>query len=973
MGINGLFPSLKQSRITGKWNKIESASILEEGDALCEDTDLDTDLNEMENEIENELNPQIEEDVKVECTELYIDFNSILYTVVSTIEDDINYLLYSIILHCLYDRDIDSKSLNIIEDMNYDFNPFDLTECLNSSDLIDSDSESSPDSSPRINVSVFDQRKICTEKRLKDFTDHCESIVSEQYVWKLIKRYLTHVMDDLITGQKVKRIFLSIDGIPNMAKIEEQKRRRNMTYIASGIRRNIYRSFKDAKNRVYPTQKRRTKTSHSGRKSNKFDSTKLFARNVKGFSFERELYETHRYMFDRSQITPTNQFMDRVVKYLESKSFETDMIENYSVLEEIKVSSHRCNNEGEKKIMADIMDRMPDKENIVIFSPDSDIIILAVLIRNMLNRTIELRESMEGDDSGADFNVSVVRYNVYDGEYTTISADSICHDIYTYVQSRTKLELSENRVTNDVCFIFTLFGNDYVPRIESIDVSNSIDLLLNSYVKVIEDSHVSRSFGTYIIYHSSGSYRINYRAFSNYVRILSEVESILFKERYMKNTYKNYRWLKSKFHQKIGTRILFPDLIRYLEMVNQTMDRVETIRKNYKLGKNMNYLIATARDRIIEEIRESLKVSDSKIRVGRENDLDCEDKIIRGYFELMVDIEGLAETDPDLSINETIDEILIRLTERTDKIEFKLNLLNHKHNVKEFYHQRMIRSKFIHPEMTITEYDEHLYMMERCFGPYSNLLRTDIRMGEFKIFAKNRYRYQTTRAKDEADSYYKTCFNVESTNEADIDQICREYLSGLFWVFNFHMNCNSQTLHSEYKSIWCYERPMAPLIFNISSYLHRTMRYNKRELNQIFNEIGTKYFVNSDRYITPLEYYLFVNPPQRVSPKVVGKNLHSDFTMIQNVTDDRFHLNQLVMDIWNGKKNLVFSRDRYLKRGALLNVAHISLEDWRSLMKVNGIVLSKYDLPKESPILNSIEQVSTFNTSGSDNNNKIFV
>jgi hypothetical protein len=78
--------------------------------------------------------------------------------------------------------------------------------------------------------------------------------------------------------------------------------------------------------------------------------------------------------------------------------------------------------------------------------------------------------------------------------------------------------------------------------------------------------------------------------------------------------------------------------------------------------------------------------------------------------------------------------------------------------------------------------------------------------------------------------------------------------------------------------------------------------------------------------------------------------------MIQNITDDRFHLNRLISDIWDGKKNLVFSRDRYLKRSALLNVSHISLESWRKLLKVNGITLLKYELPKESPILDSIAE-----------------
>ena len=1008
MGINGLFPSLKQRRITGKWNRTNFKDS-KRATALCGDannakTSIEDELDEMEKDLTVDLAADLDDtdseseelvEIKnvrtnnsdshsdeiasneiVDCTDLYIDFNSILYTVVSTIEDDINFLLYSMILHCLYDRELDPKARVILEEIKYEFDPFDLTECLKYHDKSDGDTsnehdsdDTDSDSNTAINISTFEKRKLCTKSRLKNFMDHCSSLVSEQYVWRLIKKYLTHVMDDLVTGQNVRRIFLSIDGIPNMAKIEEQKRRRNMTYISSGLRRNIYRTHRDSPNFTHKSS-RRSKRRTISSKINKvrgFDSSNLFTRHSKRLSPERDMFETFKYVFDRSQITPINKFMDRIVQYLESPSFKTCMFEQYGELNEIKVSSHRSANEGEKKIMADIMDRLPEEENIVIFSPDSDIIILAVLIRNMMNRAIELESRKIRP-----LNIDVVRYNFYNGEYTTISANDLCHDIYNYVKCRTNLSLSENRVTNDICFIFTLFGNDYIPRIESIDVSNNIELLLDSYVKVIEKSHTARSFGTYIVYHSKDSYRINYRAFSNYIRILAEVESILFKERYIKNTYKNYRWIKSIFKKEIGTKILFPDLIRYLELTNNIAQSVEIINREYKLGRSIESLVSEYADRIIEELEQSIEISDHKVRVGRHPSKEDRVSLLNGHLNLVVYFEELSSPDQDDSTKITpvqrLRKILTNLFDRTDSLLFKLVLLNHKHDVRDPYHQRLIRSKFVHPEMKITEYDEHLYMMERCFGPYTDLLRTDIKMGEFKIYSKNRYRYQTTRAKDEATSYYATCFNREFPRgtEVDIDKICREYVEGLFWIFNFNMNCNSRSLNTSYKSIWCYKYPMAPLIFNISQYLHRIIRTNKKELNKIFHDVSTSYFVDSDRYITPLEYYLFVNPPQRVNPKVVGTELHSDFTMIQNVTDDRFHLDRVVSNIWSGRKNLVFCRDRYLKRGALLGVSHISLDDWRKLLKVNGLVLNNYSLPDQSPILPSVEKSRHLERSDSD-------
>ena len=56
--------------------------------------------------------------------------------------------------------------------------------------------------------------------------------------------------------------------------------------------------------------------------------------------------------------------------------------------------------------------------------------------------------------------------------------------MYTYATNVCKLskdEFNKTNVTNDIAFIFTLFGNDFIPKLESIDVRNDIETLMNIY------------------------------------------------------------------------------------------------------------------------------------------------------------------------------------------------------------------------------------------------------------------------------------------------------------------------------------------------------------------------------------------------------------------------------------------------------------------------------------------------------------
>ena len=132
---------------------------------------------------------------KVKTDYLYIDFNSIIYTIATTIETELNYLLYAIIVH-----EIDDFAKTIAKKLNYDL----------------------------------------TEHSLKKYVAFIEKNTTNKQIIDLVEKYLIHVVDDLIDKHSIKKIYIAFDGIPNMGKIIEQKKRRYMGSIISDYKKLLY-------------------------------------------------------------------------------------------------------------------------------------------------------------------------------------------------------------------------------------------------------------------------------------------------------------------------------------------------------------------------------------------------------------------------------------------------------------------------------------------------------------------------------------------------------------------------------------------------------------------------------------------------------------------------------------------------------------------------------------------------------------
>ena len=101
------------------------------------------------------------------------------------------------------------------------------------------------------------------------------------------------------------------------------------------------------------------------------------------FPFNKYKYLTNKIVWSRGAISPATSFMVKLSRFLDSIEFKNKIneINNNLTRENIVLSNFTEKNEGEKKIIDYINENEID-ESICIFSPDADLILLTMILKN---------------------------------------------------------------------------------------------------------------------------------------------------------------------------------------------------------------------------------------------------------------------------------------------------------------------------------------------------------------------------------------------------------------------------------------------------------------------------------------------------------------------------------------------------------------------------------------------------------------
>jgi 5'-3' exonuclease len=270
---------------------------------------------------------------------------------------------------------------------------------------------------------VIDYNKIQKSKKFQ--TDKTLITNLELKIYNEIDLYL----DKLIKiSNPDKLVYMAIDGVAPRAKMEQQRIRR-------------FRSIK-IKNMEHKIKKK-------------------FNCNI----------SEH---FDTNCITPGTIFMYKLNQHLKS------YIDKKSKENNIKFILDDCQNigEGEHKILQYVKYNNIDDIN-CIYGLDADLIMLSLITYSEIYL---LREEVHFGKVDLD---SFLYFNVH--EFGEILSSNIIDKINNFFEDEEKLELDKKNIINDYICLCFLIGNDFLPHLNGIDISNnSINDLLQLYINIFQ-------------------------------------------------------------------------------------------------------------------------------------------------------------------------------------------------------------------------------------------------------------------------------------------------------------------------------------------------------------------------------------------------------------------------------------------------------------------------------------------------------
>ena len=158
--------------------------------------------------------------------------------------------------------------------------------------------------------------------------------------------------------------------------------------------------------------------------------------------------------FGKGLISPGTIFMEKLTIFLKEQDFKTNII----------FSDTNEKGEGEFKILDFISKN--NLNDFIIYSPDADLIILSMIIwSNKVKTTLK-----------------ILRYDQNNDILNIIYINHLVDYLFTYFEDKINKTIDKYRYIKDLSFIMTIFGNDFLPKIEDININMDFYLVLDAYI-----------------------------------------------------------------------------------------------------------------------------------------------------------------------------------------------------------------------------------------------------------------------------------------------------------------------------------------------------------------------------------------------------------------------------------------------------------------------------------------------------------
>ena len=650
--------------------------------------------------------------------------------------------------------------------------------------------------------------------------------------------YIYNALSNYIYPQDLEYLYIGIDGVPSKSKMLEQKKRRYIGAITFEIRNKIFKKYEEEL------------------KSDK----------------NRFQYEKFKISWSRNKITGGTTFMHQLDKILRSQKFEENLSKICRNLKKYIYSGVYIPGEAEKKIFNHIKNSSHQIDNLLIYSPDADVTLLGLLLSSKLSPR----------DTPSQ-NIKILRYNQQKDNYNIIMIDILRDNIFNYIHNSfkngTKLngKLDKYSIINDIVLLLTIFGNDFVPKIESFNVSQDFNKIIDKYIQTL--NHLAK----YFIQFSKSSQKniINKDFLLEIFKNLKEDEGGNLQKIYMVSHYRNYEKLKKTLNatSENFTHVvnLFLNNLRdlHVDMQNYGEDKLDRWSKS---------------NDFINKLKKVARLEAPKEITNRE--------FLQNYYNYF----------------------------KMNNIFPKIGLFFRKYSKSlndEFHQQKLEQSipQYFKKKEKLTSFDKEIYKFENMLDEYSYKLNAfSLNLGSVFIDPKS-LRWKTEKIIDGVNRYYKDFFNI---NDLKLDskgnvlaEIIYQYIIGFFWVFEYYYNNLDPFYEEKFGDIWFYPHSHAPLVTQIHEYLKYYMNDNLTK--NIYNDLNRNKVSRND-FFNNLEQLMYVSPAPLM--KDIMPREYYDFIDNYEFYPD---FKRIINDIWTKKDG-----NGWIDcRGALfLTKCHLNLEDF---------------------------------------------
>jgi 5'-3' exonuclease len=275
--------------------------------------------------------------------------------------------------------------------------------------------------------------------------------------------------------------------------------------------------------------------------------------------------------WSKNNISPGTKFMNTMSQELKDRRFLDECKEICSNIEGILVSDIYNPGEGEMKIMTCLRNLKSSSNKICVYSPDSDMILLLMIldIETVLLRFDQQKSKIENKKI---FNL--------------INVQQFKGELIRYCKERVDLLDNDRLLIDEIIYIFTLFGDDFLPKLESINVGEDINTIIDNYLltlidvgniletgqhggsinlfksgktllkkQVDEDSHETNEVED--TREQMNRYSINHDNLIHFFSLLTKNELIDINRNFYNSKYKNYTWARNNNFNKDLTQFKY--------------------------------------------------------------------------------------------------------------------------------------------------------------------------------------------------------------------------------------------------------------------------------------------------------------------------------------------------------------------------------------------------------------------------------